>query len=132
MVRLSKPILCVLGTLVGGAALAHHSMTIFELFATTIEGTVQEFRFINPHTILVIRTSTGTVWHLEGDLPAMMARSGFGRDTFHPGDHLKLEIHRLRSGQPGGFWSIRMVLTHNGREFVGHQCMNSPDRCNQP
>jgi Family of unknown function (DUF6152) len=132
MLRLCKAILCVVWTLGGGAALAHHSMTVFELFATTIDGTVQDFRYINPHSILVIKASSGTVWHLEGDPPAMLARAGFGRDTFRRGDRLKLEVHRLRSGRPGGFWSIRMVLMRNGREFVGHECMNSPDRCEPP
>jgi hypothetical protein len=130
MVRLCTS-LCVLGALLGSVALAHHSMTIFELFASTIEGTVQDFRYINPHTILVVKAN-GTVWHLEGDPPAMLARAGFGRHTFKPGDRLKLEFHRLRSGEPGGFWSIRMVLTQNSREFLGHQCLNSPDRCEPP
>jgi Family of unknown function (DUF6152) len=120
----------------GGQAGAHHAMTIFELFASTIEGTVQEYRFVNPHTILVLKTDgangSTTVWHLEGDPPAMLARDGFSRDTFQPGDRLKLQVHKLRSGQSGGFWSIRMVLTRNGQEFVGHQCMNSPDRCEPP
>jgi len=111
-------------------------MTIFELFPTTIEGTVQEFKFINPHSIIVLREHTAKggarVWHLEGDPPAILDRAGFNRTTFHVGDKLKMQIHRLRSGEPGGFWSIRMVIMQNGHEFVGHQCMTSPDHCETP
>ncbi len=114
-------------------ALAHHSMTIFEIFSTTIEGTVQEFKYVNPHSILVIKApgpDGGTVvWHLEGDPPATLERAGFTPKTFHPGDRLKMEIHRLRNGQPGGFWNVRMVLTQNGHEFIGHQCLTWPDHC---
>ncbi len=120
----------------GGPAFAHHSMSVYEFLATTIEGRVQEFKYINPHSILVLKTSGGKggtkVWHLEGDPPAMLARAGFSRDTFRPGDRLKLQIQPLRSGQAGGFWSIKMVIMQNGHEFVGHQCLSSPDRCNPP
>ena len=120
----------------GGAALAHHSTSVFELFASTVEGTVEEFRFVNPHTILILKTTeangSSKVWHLESDPPAMLARDGFTRDTFKPGDRLKMEIHPLRNGQAGGFWNIRMVLAKNGQEFVGHQCLSSPDRCDPP
>jgi hypothetical protein len=120
----------------GGSAIAHHSMALYEIFATTIEGTVQEFRYINPHSILVVRAKGEkggtTVWHLEGDPPATLARDGFSNDVFRSGDRLKLQIQKLRSGKPGGFWSIKTVIMKNGQEFVGHQCMTAPDRCNSP
>ena len=119
--------------IIGGAARAHHAMTIFELSAITLEGTVQEFRFVNPHTILVLKATdekgSTKVWHLESDPPSMLARAGFSRDTFKRGDRLKMYINPLRDGKPGGFWSIRTVITQNGREFLGHQCLSSPDRC---
>jgi hypothetical protein len=117
----------------GAPASAHHSMTKFEFLASTIEGTVEEFRYINPHCIIVLKVSGAngdtTLWHLEGDPPATMARAGLSRDTFQPGDRLKMEFHKLRDGQPGGFWSLRMIIKQNGREFVGHQCLSSPGGC---
>jgi hypothetical protein len=120
----------------GGAAFAHHSMALYEIFATTIEGTVQDFKYINPHSVLVVRTKDEKgamkVWHLEGDPPASLARDGFSNDVFRHGDRLKLQIQKLRSGKPGGFWSIKTVIMKNGQEFVGHQCMNSPGHCNSP
>ena len=116
------------------AAMAHHSMTIYEFFGTTIEGTVEQFKYVNPHSVIVLKASGGngapTVWYLEGDAPAMLDRDGYSRDTFHPGDRLKLIVHRLKSGEAGGLWNVRTVLEKNGEEFVGHQCMSSPDRCN--
>ncbi|HUI12627.1 MAG TPA: DUF6152 family protein [Xanthobacteraceae bacterium] len=118
----------------GPPARAHHSMIVYEAFPTTIEGTVQQFKFVNPHSIIVLKGSAPNghpvVWFLEGDAPAMLDRDGFSRNTFHPGDRLKLIVHRLKSGQSGGLWSIRTVLEQNGHEFAGHQCVASPDHCN--
>jgi Family of unknown function (DUF6152) len=115
-------------------AIAHHSMSSFEFFATTIEGTVQAYKYTNPHCILVLKVrgqNGGTVvWHLEGDAPALADRAGFGPNTFRRGDRLKLQVQRLKNGKPGGFWSFRMVIMHNGREFAGHQCISSRDGCN--
>jgi hypothetical protein len=123
-------------TVAGGPASAHHSMAPYEFFATTIEGPVQSCKYTNPHCILVLKTSGGDggarVWHLEGDPPAMLDRAGFSRDVFQPGDRLKLQIQPLRNGKAGGFWSIRMVIMKNGREFEGHQCVSAPGGCEPP
>jgi hypothetical protein len=112
---------------------AHHSMAPYEFFASTIEGTVQDYKYINPHCILVLQVrgekGATTVWHLEGDAPAIADRGGFGPDTLHRGDRLQLQVQRLKNGKPGGFWSFRMIIMRNGREFVGHQCITSRDGC---
>jgi hypothetical protein len=112
---------------------AHHSMALYEFGQITVEGIVQEFRYINPHSVLVLRAANGnggvTIWHLEGDAPAMLAREGVSSTSFRPGDHLKLGISRLKSGENGGMWNVRTIYTQNGREFVGHLCMSSPDHC---
>jgi hypothetical protein len=116
------------------AALAHHSMAIYEFLATTMEGTVQEFKYVNPHSVIVLKVSgpegNSAVWYLEGDAPAMLDRDGYSRNTFSPGDTLKLLVHKLKSGQNGGLWSMPAVLEQNGHEFIGHQCVTSPDHCN--
>ena len=110
-------------------------MSEYEFLATTIEGTVQEYRYVNPHCILVIKgrgeNGAPTVWHLDGDPPATVDRAGFGPNTFRPGDQLQLQIQRLKSGKPGGFWNIRMVIKQNGHEFSGHQCALS-NTCDAP
>lgn len=120
--------------LAGCPASAHHSMAIYETFPVTMEGTVQQFKFVNPHSIILLKVTDGSghtaVWFLEGDAPAMLDREGFSPTMLRPGDHIKLSVHRLRSGQAGGLWGLRTILEQNGHEFVGHQCVNSPDRCN--
>lgn len=116
-----------------GMASAHHSMAIYEIVATTVEGTVQEFKYVNPHSIILLKVTgangSTAIWYLEGDPPAALSRDGFSRDMFRPGDRIKLLVQRFRSGQNGGLWGARTILQQNGHEFAVHQCMNSPDRC---
>lgn len=115
-------------------ASAHHSMAIYEVFATSIEGTVERFRFVNPHSVIILKVKApgghAVIWHLEGDPPATLARDGYTRNLFRPGDRLRLLVHRVRSGKAGGLWTPRMVIMKNGREFRGHRCLSSPERCN--
>ncbi len=116
-----------------GAAYSHHSMTVYQPFSITLEGAVQEFKYINPHSIIVLKVPGPkgfTAWYLEGDPPAALNRDGYSRATFRPGDKLKLNVNQLRSGQNGGLWTVRTVIMQNGHEFTGHQCLSSPDRCN--
>lgn len=135
MSRLSAAFLLVAMVVVArGPTYAHHSMAIYDVFTTTIEGTVHQFRFVNPHSVIILKVKApggGTViWHLEGDPPATLARDGYTRNLFRPGDRLRLMVHRVRSGKAGGLWTPRMVIMKNGREFIGHQCLSSPDHCN--
>jgi hypothetical protein len=128
-----KPVsICVLAlalALLARSASAHHSMAIYEVFPTTMEGTVEEFKFTNPHSIIVLRAN-GANWYLEGEAPAVLDHDGYPRNLLRAGDKIKLMVHKLRSGQPGGMWSVHTILEQNGHEFVGHQCMTSPDHCN--
>jgi hypothetical protein len=103
----------------GGAAFAHHSTAAYEFSTTTIAGTVLEFRYINPHSILVLRQSDAAgrarIWRLEGYPPAALAREGFSRNSLRPGDRIILQIQRLRSGKAGGYWKPTTVIIQNRR-----------------
>jgi len=108
----------------GGPAFAHHSTAAYEFSTTTIAGTVLEFRYINPHSILVLRQSGATgparIWRLEGYPPAAMVREGFSRNSLRPGDRIILQIQRLRSGKAGGYWKPTTVIIQNRHQFLGH------------
>jgi hypothetical protein len=103
----------------GGPAFAHHSTAAYEFSTTTIAGTVLEFRYTNPHSILVLRqnsaTGHATIWHLEGYPPAALVREGFSRNSLRPGDQIILQIQRLRSGKAGGYWKPTTVIIQNRR-----------------
>jgi hypothetical protein len=64
-----------------GAATAHHSFAMFDAeHPIDITGTVKEFRFVSPHTILIVdvKGEDGSIksWILEGGAPGLQAREG--------------------------------------------------------
>ena len=88
-------------------ASAHHSFAMFDTAKTvTIEGTVQEFTWANPHATLwvVVKSNAGTTqdWPIEMTGPAALARMGVTKRSFNAGDHVKVDIHPLRNGSVGG------------------------------
>ncbi len=90
-----------------GAAPAHHSFAMFDnQHPIEISGTVKEFRFVNPHSVLIVEVKSpdGAIkdWTLEGPAPGIMLRQGVTANTFRPGDAFKGTISPLHSGQAGG------------------------------
>ena len=109
-----------------GAALAHHSFAMFDQEnPVELDGVVREFKFTSPHTfiILVVRQEDGTAqtWSLEGGAPSALVRDGWSNKTLKPGDELKMTIDPLRSGAPGGSWSVGKTKFKDGRLIVGPQ-----------
>lgn len=120
----------VVGALFAGAlpALAHHSFAMFD-FANTvvIKGTVKEFRWTNPHVILLAAATPKAgeaeeVWSMELTSPGNLTRLGWSRLSFKPGDRIELEFNPLRDGKHGGAFKkatlldTGQVLTSNLRE----------------
>ena len=110
----------------GGAALAHHSFAMFDQEnPVELEGVVQEFKFTSPHTfiILQVRQPDGStqLWSLEGAAPSALVRDGWSSKTLKPGDELKLMIEPLRSGAPGGSWSVSKTKLKDGQAILVSQ-----------
>ena len=118
---------CLLGCLVAGApvmtgrsASAHHSFSMFEYGSSIeIEGTVQEFRYVNPHAfiLLKVKDKDGHVatWTLEGQPTAMLEREGWSRNTLKPGDQIRATVQPLRSGAAGGAWTPQELRFRDGK-----------------
>jgi hypothetical protein len=90
-----------------GPAFAHHSFSMFDAEKTlTIEGTVKEFEFINPHAWLYIMAldSSGKAveWSIEMGGSGALTRTGWKPDTVKPGDRVSVQIHPLKDGSRGG------------------------------
>lgn len=91
----------------GASAHAHHSFAMFDRATlVTLEGTVTEFEYTNPHSwlYLEITDSEGQAaeWTIEMGGPNAMSRSGWQPDTLQPGDEIVVEIHPLKDGTYGG------------------------------
>ena len=115
---------------------AHHSFAMFDRAnQVDLEGVVQEFRFVNPHTFinLAVKQDDGSsvVWSLEGQSPAALVRGGWTSKTIKPGDELKMRIAPLRSGAPGGAWAPNQINFRDGRELDASQRSGGfPDSAN--
>jgi Family of unknown function (DUF6152) len=94
--------------LAAGAASAHHSTAMFDMNKdVTLNGTIKEFQWTNPHTwiVFVVPNASGGVeeYGIEGMSPNYLARNGWSKHTLSPGDKVELVIHPLRDGRKGGF-----------------------------
>jgi hypothetical protein len=97
----------VLVTLVALPAAAHHSHNAYEVTKwTTMEGTVTEIHYLQPHSwvYMEVKDEKGgepLVWALEATGPQGILRNGVTREDVKPGDKIKVRCHLLRDGSNG-------------------------------
>ena len=99
----------LLGVLVDTAS-GHHSTAIYDSEnPVELSGTVVEWRFVNPHCIIMLEVTDESgdtaVWSLEGSNTNLMFRRGWTPMTLEPGDKIMATVRPLRSGVPGGNYS---------------------------
>jgi hypothetical protein len=107
----------------GGAASAHHSFAMFDAqHPKQISGTVKEFRYVSPHTILIVTVrgedSIEKDWILEGGAPGLLTREGMTSKSLKPGDEIMVTINPLHSGAEGGSFQPAQVRFKDGRLVV--------------
>jgi hypothetical protein len=88
-------------------ALAHHSFAMFDAEKkVTLDGTVKECQWTNPHSwiLLTVSDAQGKAeqWAIEMGGPSGLARQGWVPKTLTPGMKVQAVIHPLRDGTPGG------------------------------
>jgi hypothetical protein len=107
---------CVFGAVLAIPAYAHHSFAMFDFNNTvTFKGTVKEFRWTNPHVVLLVEGSAkpgmaAEVWSMELTSPGNLTRGGWSRHSFKPGDRIELEFNPLRDGKHGGAFRKATLL----------------------
>src|SRR5687767_10368270 len=105
----------------GASLLAHHSFAPFNTDTEkTITGIVNRFEWTNPHTWLWIDVTdeNGKVvtWGVEGMSPNYLARRGWSKTTFKPGDKATVVVRPMRDGSPGGMF-VRATLA-DGKQLT--------------
>jgi Family of unknown function (DUF6152) len=119
--RIALALVGAAALLAGGLARAHHSFSVFDMTTEkALEGDIAEFQWTNPHTWtwLDVKNADGTVtrWGLEGMSPNFLGRRGWSKNTFKPGDHVKVVVAPLKSGEPGG--TLLRATLADGKEMV--------------
>ena len=108
--------------LAAGSVAAHHSPVMFDMTKrVTIEGTVVEFAWTNPHSSiqLDVPNASGGVdrWGVEMGSPTSMVKSGWKSTLLKAGDRVTVVVRPLKSGERGGmFVSITLA---DGRTLGG-------------
>ncbi len=111
-----------LSLLVGAqSAPAHHSFAMYDpKQVLTLNGTVKEFQWSNPHAIVwVLVPANGDqepqLWTIElPTSPAGLVRMGWDKHSLNGGDQVVLEINPLRDGEHGGGFR-KATLLDNGQ-----------------
>jgi hypothetical protein len=89
-----------------GAAQAHHSFAMFDQSRqVTVNGTVKEFQWTNPHAFIELVDSTGKLWSVELNSPNNLLRQGWKRTAMKTGDKVSVIINPLRDGKSGGLFN---------------------------
>jgi Family of unknown function (DUF6152) len=87
------------------SAVAHHSGAMFDAQKTmTLQGTVKDFRWGNPHCwiqLLVPRNGVNEEWSIEMGSTTQLYRSGWRPRTLQDGDKVAVVVHPLRNGSAG-------------------------------
>ena len=92
------------------SAVAHHSGEMFEREKTvTLTGVVKEFRYINPHSWLLVDIEnddgTTTTWGFEAKGPQDLMEGGVRKSDFPPGARITITGRPMRDGRPAAAWS---------------------------
>lgn len=90
-----------------GAVVAHHSPAAFDRTNPLIvQGTVQQFKWVNPHSWVFLQVPDGKggtdKWTLEGGSTSVMVRNGWKSTSLKPGQKVKALIAPNRDGSNGG------------------------------
>ncbi len=83
-------------------AVAHHSGAMFDQTTTmTLEGTVSQFNWANPHVYVFVETTDASgqtvEWELETDSTAIMTRDGWTQETLTPGMRVSVRANPDRN-----------------------------------
>ena len=112
--KTTRRALLILSLMIIGAAilsvpaLAHHGTGISYDQDTqiTLNGTVKEFVWRNPHAQLWVDITEGEFkgqsYGIEMNSPGVMLRWGWSKNTFKPGDEITVKVHPSKTGRAVG------------------------------
>ena len=108
-------------------ASAHHSFAIYDhTKRVTLEGTVKDWVFANPHSSLelIVMENGQTLTYLVtgASVNTLIRMGGWGPNTFKPGDKVSVVMNPNRDGSTGGSF-IRATLP-DGKVISGGQQTN--------
>jgi Family of unknown function (DUF6152) len=109
-VRCLAALVMLSGSAVATIAPAHHAMVMYDRTRMqTLDGTVVELQWTNPHVFLLVNGKVDEaeepgLWRLETSGPANLTRQGgWSATALKPGDRVRVEINPIKEpGQRNG------------------------------
>jgi len=103
-----------------GPIFAHHGTAAYETTQeTTVKGTVTDFEFINPHTLIFldVKNDRGDVehWQVDAQSPNQLTRDGWTKNLLKPGD--QIAVIGFRAKNHSNILRFLKVVLPNGREI---------------
>ena len=100
----------VAAALAGVPAAAHHSYSAYQLdLIIQIDGTLESFEWINPHSLLKIRTADAT-YTVEWRAATQMPRVGIDKDFLKHGDRVIVTGNPHRELVRNGVVNLKTIL----------------------
>jgi hypothetical protein len=87
---------------------AHHSFAMYDANRTmTLQGTVKQFEWVNPHSWLRVmindeKTSKPALWTFELGAPSQLTATGIYANSFRPGDVVSVTFLPRKDGSRTG------------------------------
>jgi hypothetical protein len=114
----------------GVVALAHHSAANYGDKLTTMNGTVVEYRWRNPHVTVVwdAKDDTGKSVRWRGELASVSSLMGHGltKNSLKPGDEIRITVFPSKLGTPESV--IVNILRPDGTVVLGWGQQNGASR----
>jgi hypothetical protein len=101
---------------------AHHGATEYDMTKiVSLSGTVKEFDYVNPHTLVTftVKDDSGRAVEWQGELPSpnLLSRRGWSRSTLKAGDSVTIIGAPAKNGEKG--MQIKKLVFPDGHELPG-------------
>jgi hypothetical protein len=118
--RLAGFAVAIATAVVAAPASAHHSYAMFAVNKqVSVEGTVKQFMWTNPHSWIRLEVMDPAgkpqEWAVEMSSLTILVARGWNPKTVQPGDKIRMTVHPMKSGLPGGDF---VSLDSGGRNAV--------------
>ena len=103
----------VVALIISGTSFAHHGTASYDTKTiVTVNGTMTEFRFVNPHVQLFfeVKNNKGEVekWQAELTAPNKLSRAGWDKHTLKPGDPITASGY-VSKNDPHTMWINKLI-----------------------
>ena len=108
-----KRVLCavaIIAATTGTSTFAHHSYAAYDTARIVeIEGVIENFEWIAPHSLLKVRAADARLYTAEWRAPIGLQRAGIERDTLKTGERIAITGNPRRDFDESGVVNFKSV-----------------------